>query len=131
MWASNANGLFPTGEALENALKKACGVKEKDDQKGGFLSFLGGNKDKDDKDDKEDKDKGGLFSFGDDKKDDDKSSSFFKFFNKDDDGGSEKKSGFQGLFSEQQGASGGGEDEEMPTFDEGANPGPGLNDGGT
>lgn len=108
-------------------------------ESGGVLSFLGGDKDEDDKDKK---DKGGLFSFGDDKKkdDDDKGGLFSKIFKNDDHEDTEKKSGFKGLFSEQGGASGGGEGggegegEEMPRFDEDANagpgPGPGLSDGG-
>lgn len=116
---------------MESAVKKAFGVKDKDEKKGGFLSFLGGGKDKDDKDDN---DKGSLFSLGDDKKkdDDDKGGIFSKIFNKDndDDKGTQKKSGFEGLFSEQEGASGGNENEEMPRFDEGSNPGAGLSDGG-
>lgn len=117
---------------MEGAIKKVCGVESKNDKSGGFLSFLGGDKDKDDKDKK---DTGGLFSFGDDKKkeDDDKGGFFSKIFNKDDDEDTEKKSGFKGLFNEQGGASGGGGGgEEMPRFDEDANagPGPGLSDGG-
>lgn len=98
---------------MEGAIKKACGVKSKDPKKkgGGVLSFLEGGKDKDDKDHK----KGGLFSFGDDKKKDD----------------TEKNTGFKGLFSDQEGASGGSKNEEMPRFDEGATPGAGPNDGGT
>lgn len=115
---------------MESAVKNAFGVKDKDEKKGGFLSFLGGGKDKDDKDDN---DKGSLFSFGDDKKkdDDDKGGIFSKIFNKDDDDeGKQKKSGFEGLFSEQEGASGGNENEELPRFDEGSNPGAGLSDGG-
>lgn len=121
---------------MEGAIKKVCGVESKNDKSGGFLSFLGGDKDKDDKDKK---DTGGLFSFGDDKKkddDDDKGGFFSKIFNKDDED-TEKKSGFKGLFNEQGGASGGGGGgggEEMPRFDEDANagpgPGPGLSDGG-
>lgn len=114
---------------MESTLKKACGVKDKNEKKGGLLSFLGGGKEKDNKDTKN---KGGLFSFGDDKKkDDDKGGTFSKIFDKDNDKGTEKKSGFKGLFSEQEGASGGSENEEMPRFDEGSNPGAGLNDGGT
>ncbi|TWW78541.1 hypothetical protein D4764_11G0006620 [Takifugu flavidus] len=120
------------GDALEGALKKVCGVESKKEKSGGFLSFLGGDKDKDDKDKK---DTGGLFSFGDDKKkdDDDKGGFFSKIFNKDDDEDKDKKSGFKGLFNEQGGASGGGGGEEMPRFDDDANagpgPGPGLSDG--
>lgn len=99
---------------MEGAIKKACGVKSKDPKKkgGGVLSFLEGGKDKDDKDHNK---KGGLFSFGDDKKKDN----------------TEKNTGFKGLFSEQEGASGGSKNEEMPRFDEGATPGAGPNDGGT
>lgn len=133
--SSQPNGVCSTGDALEGALKKVCGVESKKEKSGGFLSFLGGDKDKDDKD-KDKKDTGGLFSFGDDKKkdDDDKGGFFSKIFNKDDDEDKEKKSGFKGLFNEQGGASGGGGGEEMPRFDEDANagpgPGPGLSDGG-
>lgn len=106
-------------------------MEPKNDNTGGFFSFLNGDKDKDDKDKK---DKGGLFSFGDDNKkdDDDKGGFFSKILNKDDDEDTEKKSGFKGLFNEQGGASGGGGGEEMPRFDEDANAGPvpGLSDGG-
>lgn len=97
---------------------------EKDEKKGGFLSFLGGGE-------KDDKDEGGLFSFGDDKKkDDDKGGIFSKIFDKDDDNDKPKKSGFQGLFSEQEGASGG---DTTPTFEEVdvEGPGAGVSDGGT
>lgn len=109
---------------MEGMVKKACGIKDKEDKKkGGILSFFGGGKD--------DSNKGGLFSFGDDKKkDDDQGGIFSKIFNKDDDEGPKKKSGFQGLFTEQEGASGDSQNEEMPKFDEGSNPGEGLNDGG-
>lgn len=100
---------------------------EKDEKKGGFLSFWRGGE-KDDKD----KDEGGLFSFGDDKKkDDDKGGIFSKIFDKDDDNDKPKKSGFQGLFSEQEGASGG---EATPTPEDVGDVegrGAGVSDGGT
>ena len=112
---------------MESALKKACGVKEKDKKKGGMLSFLGGGKDKEDN-----SKKGSLFSFGDDKKKDEgKGGIFSKISDKNDDKGTDKKSGFKGLFTEQEGATGGSANEEMPTFDEGSNPGAGVNIGGT
>lgn len=114
---------------MEGAVRKAFGVKEEDKEKGGLASLFGGGKDKDDEDDGN---KGGLFSFGDDKKKDDDTGGFFsKILDRDDDKGGEKRTGFHGLFSEQEGASGGGENEEMPRFDEGSCPGPGLSDGGT
>lgn len=104
---------------------------EKDEKKGGFLSFLGGGE-KDDKDKDKDKDEGGLFSFRDDKKkDDDKGGIFSKIFDRDDDNDKPKKSGFQGLFSEQEGVSGG---DATPTFEEVGDvegPGAGVSDGGT
>lgn len=115
---------------MEQTIKKACGVKERDDKKkGGVLSFLGGGKDG--KDNKNDNKKGGLFSSGDDKKkDEDKGGVFSKFLNKDDDRPTENKGGFKGLFNEQEGASGGSEKEEMPKFDEGSTPAGGLHDEG-
>lgn len=86
-------------------VKKALGVeekdKDKDEKKGGFFSFGGSKKDEDD---------GGVLSFGDKKKDDDEGGFFSNIFNKDKDDDREKKSGFQGLFSEQEGVSAGGED---------------------
>lgn len=114
---------------MEDKVRSAFGLEDKEEKKGGIFSLFGGDKDKDDKDDDK---KGGLFSFGDDKKKDEDAGGFFsKILNKDDDKGDQKKVGFQGLFSEQEGASGGYDNEEMPRFDEGSNPGVGLNDGGT
>lgn len=122
-----------TGDAVASGVRRTLGGSDKDEEdekKGGFLSFWRRGE-KDDKDKDKDKDEGGLFSFGDDKKKDDKKEGILsKFFDKDDDNDKPKKSGFQGLFSEQEGASGG---DTTPTFEEVGDvegPGAGVSDGG-
>lgn len=95
------------GDLVEDAVKNALGVGDKDEDEkkgGGILSLFGGDKDKNETE------KDGLFSFGDDKKkEDEKKGGFFsKIFDRDDDEGQQRKSGFAGLFNEQEGGSAAG-----------------------
>ncbi|XP_034408154.1 prostatic spermine-binding protein-like isoform X2 [Cyclopterus lumpus] len=94
-------------DMVEDAVKKALGMEDKDEEKdeGGVFSKIF-NRDDDD-DDKKKKRKS---SEKDD--DDDKKESFFsKIFDRDDDDNKEKdsKSGFSGLFSELEGAASAGD----------------------
>ncbi|KAF6732014.1 hypothetical protein FQA47_008086 [Oryzias melastigma] len=83
-------GMDDSGDMVEGAVKNALGIedKKKDEKKGGFMSFFGGDKDKE----KEKEKDGGIFSFGDDdkKKKDDDGGFFSKVFHKHDDDDDEK-----------------------------------------